>query len=68
MSHSLKILVEEANKVKAECFVAATTLTAHAIAEAKRMEERFLRRYGEDYQKYATLKYEEWVNGYVKSF
>ncbi len=63
MSHSLKILVEEANKVKAECFVAATTLTAHAMAEAKQMQERFLRRFGEDYSKYATLKYEEWVNG-----
>lgn len=60
---SLKILVEEANKVKAECFVAASTLTAHAIAEAKQMEARFMRRYGEDYKQYATLKYEEWVHG-----
>ena len=48
--------------MKAECFVAATTLTVHAIAEAKQMEERFMRRFGEDYKTYATLKYDEWVN------
>jgi len=35
----------------------------HCFAEAKQMQERFLRRFGEDYSKYATLKYEEWVNG-----
>jgi len=60
--HSLKILVEEANKVKAECFVAASTLTAHAIAEAKAMEARFTKRFGDDWSKYATLRYEEWIN------
>ena len=56
----LNVLIFEANKVKAECFRAATCLTDVARQEAERMQRRFLERFGEDYTQYATLTYEQW--------
>ncbi len=56
-----KALIGMANAVKAQCFKAATDLTKHSMKEAKLSEDRFLRRHGEPYAKYATLNYEDWM-------
>lgn len=58
----IRLLVEEANKVRAECYRASTELTEHSMKEARAMEARFEDRYKEPYDKYATLTYDEWLN------
>ena len=61
--YSITVTIEEANKVKAECFRAAVTLSTHAKLEAEAMQQRFMKRFGGDFTEYATLTYEQWEKG-----
>lgn len=58
--HRLSIIIEEANKVAAECYAAAVSLTEHSMKEARLSEQKFERRFGESWRKYSTLSYDEW--------
>jgi len=53
--------VNEANRVASKCYEAATKLTEYHMREAKRMEDEFEKRYGDNWRKFATLNYKDWV-------
>lgn len=61
MTHAQNKMLADANRVKAECFKAASNPTSHSVHEARIAESNFFKRYGRDAKEIATLTYNEWI-------